>query len=219
VNTEPLRLRLLNDYEVVVAGLRAMLEPFDDRVRVVEEDIRSISGRRVDLTLYDTFGRTLDEQRNLGELVADPATGTVVVYAWNAREAATEGDGEASGVEYLDKSLPAAELVASLERIAGRGVAPGAAAPRERPAAVRLAEPQSSWPGREEGLSVREAEVVALITQGHTNPEIAASLYLSLNSLKSYIRSAYRKMGVERRSQAVRWGIEHGMLPPRKGEH
>jgi DNA-binding CsgD family transcriptional regulator len=109
--------------------------------------------------------------------------------------------------------------VASLERIAGRGVAPGAAAPRERPAAVRLAEPQSSWPGREEGLSVREAEVVALITQGHTNPEIAASLYLSLNSLKSYIRSAYRKMGVERRSQAVRWGIEHGMLPPRKGEH
>jgi DNA-binding NarL/FixJ family response regulator len=203
VNTEPLRLRLLNDYEVVVAGLRAMLEPFDDRVRVVEEDIRSISGRRVDLTLYDTFGRTLDEQRNLGELVADPATGTVVVYAWNAREAATEGDGEASGVEYLDKSLPAAELVASLERIAGRGVAPGAAAPRERPAAVRLAEPQ----------------VVALITQGHTNPEIAASLYLSLNSLKSYIRSAYRKMGVERRSQAVRWGIEHGMLPPRKGEH
>ncbi|EYT53645.1 LuxR family transcriptional regulator [Leucobacter sp. UCD-THU] len=217
MNTEPLRLRLLNDYEVVVAGLRAMLEPFDDRVRVVEEDIRSVSGRRVDLTLYDTFGRTLDEQRDLGELVADPATGTVVVYAWNAGEAAIEGEGATSGVEYLDKSLPAAELVASLERIAGRGAAPGAEAPRESPGG-RLAEPQSSWPGREEGLSVREAEVVALITQGHTNPEIAASLYLSLNSLKSYIRSAYRKMGVERRSQAVRWGIEHGMLPPRKGE-
>jgi DNA-binding CsgD family transcriptional regulator len=34
--------------------------------------------------------------------------------------------------------------------------------------------------------------------------------YISINTLKSYIRSAYRKMGVERRAQAVRWGIEHG---------
>ena len=69
------------------------------------------------------------------------------------------------------------------------------------------------WPGRRTGLSAREAEVIALITQGFTNDEIARNCYLSINSVKSYIRSAYRKMGVERRSQAVLWGVQHGMDP------
>jgi NarL family two-component system response regulator LiaR len=59
-------------------------------------------------------------------------------------------------------------------------------------------------------LSVREAEIVAGICRGLSNAEIAGELYLSINSVKTYIRSAYRKMGVTRRSQAVVWGIEHG---------
>ena len=69
------------------------------------------------------------------------------------------------------------------------------------------------WPGRPEGLSAREAEVVGLITQGFTNDQIARNCFLSINSVKSYIRSACRKLGVERRSQAVRWGVQHGMDP------
>ena len=69
------------------------------------------------------------------------------------------------------------------------------------------------WPGQSVGLSARESEVVALITQGYTNNDIASRSYLSINSVKSYIRSAYRKIGVERRSQAVRWGMENDMLP------
>lgn len=69
------------------------------------------------------------------------------------------------------------------------------------------------WPGREAKLSARESEVLSLITQGYTNNDIATRSYLSINSVKSYIRSAYRKIGVERRSQAVRWGMENGMLP------
>src|SRR5919107_390582 len=49
------------------------------------------------------------------------------------------------------------------------------------------------WPGRAEGLTAREAEVIALITQGLSNIEIAEKAILSINSIKSYIRSAYRK--------------------------
>jgi len=54
------------------------------------------------------------------------------------------------------------------------------------------------WPGRTAGLSPREAEVIALITQGLTNEEIAARAHLGLNTVKTYIRSAYRKIGVSR---------------------
>ncbi|MDO9498020.1 MAG: LuxR C-terminal-related transcriptional regulator, partial [Nocardioides sp.] len=58
-------------------------------------------------------------------------------------------------------------------------------------------------------------EVVALITQGLSNQEIADRCYLSINSVKTYVRTAYRKMQVTRRSQAVLWGIAHGLAPDR----
>jgi DNA-binding NarL/FixJ family response regulator len=61
-------------------------------------------------------------------------------------------------------------------------------------------------------LSRRESEVLAGICRGLTNAEVAQELYLSVNSVKTYIRSGYRKIGVDRRSQAVRWGIENGYL-------
>jgi hypothetical protein len=55
--------------------------------------------------------------------------------------------------------------------------------------------------------------VVALITRGLSNQEIAERAHISPNTIKSYIRSAYRKMGVERRTQAMLWGVTHGFVP------
>ena len=69
------------------------------------------------------------------------------------------------------------------------------------------------WPGREAGLSPREAEVIALITQGRSNADIASLMYLSINTVKTYIRSAYRKIGVTGRSHALLWGLDHGFQP------
>ena len=67
------------------------------------------------------------------------------------------------------------------------------------------------WPGREEGLTARESEVLCLITQGLTNAQIVERTHLSINSIKSYIRSCYRKINVDSRSRAVLWGVDHGM--------
>ena len=71
------------------------------------------------------------------------------------------------------------------------------------------------WPAKEAGLSHREAEVVSLIVQGLSNDQIAEQCYLSLNTVKTYVRSAYRKMDVTTRAQAVAWGIENGLKPDR----
>jgi DNA-binding NarL/FixJ family response regulator len=54
-------------------------------------------------------------------------------------------------------------------------------------------------------LTTRELQVLAMIARGHTNQQIADSLYLSINSVKTYIRSAYRKIGVTSRAQAAIW--------------
>jgi hypothetical protein len=52
---------------------------------------------------------------------------------------------------------------------------------------------------------------MAALKRVYDDPEaVADRAFLSINSIKTYIRSAYRKIGVERRAQAVRWGMNHG---------
>ena len=56
--------------------------------------------------------------------------------------------------------------------------------------------------------------MIALITQGHSNTEIAELMYLSGSSIKMYVRSSYRKMQVSSRTQAVLWGLRNGFEAP-----
>ena len=203
----PVRLAIVNDYELVVVGVAALLEPFADRIHVVELDSGlPVVSDDVDVILYDTFGQVQGSAVDVESLVhGGPAK--VVIYSWNLHGELVE-DSLAVGVSgYLSKGMDAEELVRAIEQIhAGQTVVPrsgGTVNPR----------PDSDWPGKAQGLTVRESEIVALITQGLSNQDIAERSYLSINSVKTYIRSAYRKMGVERRAQAVLWGIKHGFEP------
>ena len=116
--------------------------------------------------------------------------------------------GGASG--YLSKVLSGPEIVQALERI------------MDGESVILTGDHETSvddagnWPGRAVGLSPREAEVIALITQGLSNQQIADRAYLSINSVKTYIRSAYRKIGVANRTQAVLWGVQNDFRPDTK---
>jgi DNA-binding NarL/FixJ family response regulator len=107
----------------------------------------------------------------------------------------------------LSKALPARELVAALEAIHG-----GDMVISDPPFRARSS-PGLNWPGRSEGLTDRESEILALITQGKSNAEVATLTYLSPNTVKSYIRTIYRKIEVASRTQAVLWGVRHGFTP------
>lgn len=61
------------------------------------------------------------------------------------------------------------------------------------------------------GLSEQEFRVIEHIGAGLSNQEICTLLFISINTLKSTIRGAYRKLGVEDRSSAVRWAHDHGL--------
>ncbi len=63
------------------------------------------------------------------------------------------------------------------------------------------------------GLTPRELEVLGLIGAGLTNQEIADQLFLSLNTVKTYVRGAYQKVAIDRRSQAVVWVMRQGLAP------
>jgi two-component system, NarL family, response regulator LiaR len=184
----------------------ALLAPYRDRIEVVELDSNLPVLRDVDVILYDTFGQVQGKSVDVETLV-DGGNAKVVIYSWNLHHLLVQDSLEAGVAGYLSKGLEADELVAAIEKVhAGQTIVPttgGTVNPK----------PESEWPGKDHGLTAREAEIIALITQGLSNQEIAQRSYLSINSVKTYIRTAYRKIGVERRAQAVLWGIKHGFEP------
>ena len=209
-----IRVALVNDYDVVVFGLARILERYPDQLTIVEVDTNKPVSDRADVVLYDAFAQPESDRFEIGELVANPQVGNVVVYTWNLVAKLVEEARRQGARGYLSKALPARELVTALAAVhSGEEVING---PHPRGSAVN----GSDWPGRAEGLTDREAEVLALITQGMSNAEVAALTYLSPNTVKSYIRSAYRKIGATSRTQAVLWGVEHGFQPDhRRIEH
>lgn len=202
-------MALVDDYEVIVIGLAQMFAPYADRVEVAELDADEPVSTPVDVALFDTFAQGEADDRNFPVLVDNPLIRCPVVYTWAFDEALIELALARGARGYLSKTLTAAELVDAIERV-DRGEVVVSEAPGRRTTSG------GDWPGRHEGLTQRESEIIALITQGKSNLEIAALTYLSINSIKSHIRKAYRKIGVSSRSQAVLWGIEHGFKPPRR---
>jgi DNA-binding CsgD family transcriptional regulator len=61
-------------------------------------------------------------------------------------------------------------------------------------------------------LSKREHEILKLIISGCTNSEIAATLYLSRNTVKTHIRGIFNKLGVSHRSQAAVVALQKGIV-------
>lgn len=203
----PITVALVDDYDVVLLGVASMLSGYNDRVRVVEIDANEPVEEPVDIALYDSFAQPESDHAEIAVLVNNPRAKRVVVYTWNFHPDLVSSARRQGANGYLSKALPARELVAALESVhAGEHVI---SAP---PARTRQA-PSLDWPGRREGLSDREAEILALITQGKSNADVARLTYLSANTIKSYIRSLYQKIHVESRTQAVLWGVNHGFTP------
>lgn len=203
----PITVALVDDYDVVVKGVANMLEPYRDRVVIAELDSTMPVKDAVDIVLYDSFAQPESDHEEIGVLVANPRARRVVVYTWNFHPDLVESARQHGAHGYLSKTLPARELVAALEAVHAGEVVISEVEGRARSA------PGLDWPGRGEGLSDREAEILALITQGMSNADVARLTYLSPNTVKSYIRTIYRKLGVASRTQAVLWGVHHGFAP------
>jgi len=204
---DPITVALVDDYDVVLMGLAHMFDAYRDRVVVAEIDANAPLSDPIDIVMYDSFAQPESDHHEIRQLVANPRARHTVVYTWNfhpdlvaqAREQGVRG--------YLSKTLPARELVAALEAVhAGEEVVSDP--PGRAKSSIGL-----DWPGRREGITDRESEILALITQGKNNAEIAALTYLSPNTIKSYNRAIYRKIDASSRTQAVLWGVKNGFTP------
>ena len=185
------RVGVINDYEIIVRGVAAMLSPFDDRVEVVEVDAGGTPSVPMDIALFDTFAGRRHTLARARQMVADRDARHVVLYTWDAAPAFVAAAREIGVSGVVLKTRSADALVEALERVAvgervgldddgGRGL-----------------------PTRAVELSDRESEVLALIAQGLTNAEIARELYLSVETVKTYVKRLYAKLEVHNRAQAA----------------
>ena len=193
-----LRLALAPDAPLVTAGVLALMgvAPEIDVVRLPGTDA---DPGRVEMLLYDP------QRHRAADFVRVHRTSPgvlVVAYSWSTRPDIVDEARREGACGYLSKELDEDELVSAIRALR--------AGHRGR-FLVQPFQPAPAQQGRPLGLTDREQDVLELVTRGLSNDEIARRLFLSVNSVKSYIRTAYRKIGATRRSQAVLWGVQHGM--------
>ena len=180
-----LRVAVLSPHALIRAGVAAVLARAPERVDVVEARADH------DVTVYDLAGLP---RRHGGDLTDRIASGPALLGLSREGEDDLAAGARALGVRHLVRDrAPAAELLAAV-----------------REAARWTAEPGEVIDWR---LSGRELEVLRLIGAGLSNRQIAQQEYLSINTVKTYVRGAYRKIGATKRPDAVLWTQRHGLGP------
>lgn len=199
------RVAVANDYEIVVVGVAAMLSRYDDLevvdMFIVGEESPSVP---IDVVLYDTFGREAVDQVQLKELVSTPLVHHVVVFTLSWADPMVQAALQQGVRGVLSKALDGDELAERLREIA-RGTSIVSPPPHGRIASGT----GRDWPGRSFGLSERESECLVLLAAGLRNSEIAKSLYVSEDTVKTHLKRGYRKLGVGNRAQATSVVLRH----------
>ena len=206
----PITAAIVSVHDIVHTGLVGMFDTRPGAVEVVALDPAAPDDQQPDVILYDVFGLHDGDGEDLDRFVKDYHSAVVAMARdlrpdLAARALAKGVDACVSLAGDIDEIL---EVIRSA--LAGEGQ-PDAAA--SGPDQAGHSAPYAVL-GEEVGLTPRETEILRLLTLGLSNQEIADECFLSINSVKSYIRSAYRRIAVTNRSQAVVWCLQHGFEPP-----
>jgi two-component system response regulator DesR len=197
---------LIAEDQAMIRGALATLLGLEDDIEVVAEVDRGdrvvaeANRTRPDVALLDIEMPGLDGITAAGELARElPETRSVILTTFGRpgymRRALANG---ASG--FLLKDAPASELAAAIRAVAG-----GRRAIDPTLAATAITEGESP-------LTPREQEVLAAAATHDTASDIAAKLHLSEGTVRNYLSSAIRKLGVRNRREAVEHANEKGWL-------
>jgi two-component system response regulator NreC len=207
----PISLVLADDHQVVRSGLRVLLDS-DSRFDVVGESgdvagtvqtVRALRPRVLVLDLNMGGESSLDAIPRLRE---DAPETQIVVLTMQENPAFAQAALRAGAVGYVLKDAADSELMnAVLLAAEGRTYL-------NPELGARLAAQPPESDGRPDNLSPREVEVLTLIALGHTNGEIASSLFLSVRTVESHRAHIQQKVGLTTRAELVGYARERGLL-------
>jgi DNA-binding NarL/FixJ family response regulator len=205
----PVRVVLVNDEQIIIDGLRTMLARHGDQVKVVgrvlaSEDLAStIPDLGADIILVDLHIDGASGLELAARLLADRPPFRVVIFTDDSEERRLYEALRLGVAGYLLKSLNGVQLADHLVRVAeGQVVVDPTMATRIALRGAQFGGPEM-WPGSQLSLSQRESQVMALLVEGLSNRLIAAQLVVGEETVKTHLRSIYRKLGVNDRSHAV----------------
>ncbi len=190
-----IRVTIVNDYEIIVEGLRRMLEPYADRLHVVETEAGGLPDVPSDVALFDTFAGRRHSLDRVREIAEQSLVSKVVLYTWDAPAAFLDDVANAGIDAVISKTETGLDLVRAIER-------------------VHAGEKFGFAETRSGALSPREREVLALIAQGASNSEIARELYVSIDTVKTHVRNLFRKVDVSNRTQAALVATQYSVAAP-----
>jgi DNA-binding NarL/FixJ family response regulator len=193
-------VEIVSAHDVVSAGLRAIIQA--EVGSHVFTTVGPVDGEP-DLIFYDVIGLHEGDGSDLDHWVKETAS-TVIAVTRDLRPDLTALALDRGAEAAISIGVTAEDLIEAVQAAISGSL--------EDAAAVTGATDVSDdrRPGADAGLSERETDIIRLVTLGKTNQEICEALFLSINSVKTYIRSAYRKIGATNRVQAVAWAVQHG---------
>ena len=209
----PIRIVVADDHPIVRAGIVGLLETAPGIEVVGEaadgaEAVALAASEHPDLVLMDLRMPGVDGASATASIVAAGGGTRVLVLTTYETDDHILAAIEAGASGYLLKAAPQAEILAGIRAVAaGETVlAPSIAAKlvsRVRADAASVAPPT---------LSPREREVLVLVAEGRSNPEIAKALYIGEATVKTHLLHVFEKLGVNDRTRAVTRAMELGLI-------
>ena len=230
----PIRVLIADDQRVVREGLSMLVGLIDD-VEVVgaacdgAEAVRLAEAHRPDVILMDLRMPDLDGIAATGLLRERLPAARVLVLTTYADQDAIVPALRAGAKGYLTKDASAEQIEAAIRAVHAGQTHLDPAVQERLVAAVIKSPDQADHAGTgtgtststgtgsrppPDGLTTREAQVLALLASGLSNAEIAQRLYLSHATVKTHINRIFAKTGVRDRAQAVRYAYQHGLTAP-----
>ena len=211
----PTRVILAEDHEIVRRGFRSLLGAERDIEIVAEtgdgaEAVVLVDRWRPDVLVVDLSLPSLDGlevmRRARG---ASPETGIVVLSMYDHEAYVTQAV-RAGASAYVLKASGLEDIVAAVRSVAdgGRFFSHGLADPADASGG------RASATDRYDTLSSREREVLHLVAEGMTAPQIADRLFLSPRTIETHRGNGLAKLGLSSQAELIRYVIQRGLVPP-----
>jgi NarL family two-component system response regulator LiaR len=209
--SETIRVMIVDDHQVVRSGLSAFLSAYDNLELVAQAD----SGEKAlalchqhnpDVVLMDLVMPKMNGAEATEALLNVCPDVKIIALTSFKEEDLVEGAMKAGAIGYLLKDVDADDLAEAIRQAyAGRPTL----APEAAQVLIQASRKQYK-PGID--LTERENEVLGLLVEGLTNPEIAKRLYVSKSTVKFHVSSILNKLQVSSRTEAVAKALQEGLI-------
>jgi DNA-binding NarL/FixJ family response regulator len=212
-----IRVVLADDHAIVRAGLKAVLGGARD-VSVVGEasngrDAIALAERfHADVVVMDLSMGEMDGIQATKALAAKGPTPRVLILTMHAEEEYLVPLLEAGAAGYLVKSAADRELVDAVRAVARGDLYVRPAAARVLAKGIKKRDEHSDERARFEKLTERERDVLRLIAEGYTAPEIGEKLNISPKTVDTYKQRINEKLGLAHRADYVKFALKLGLL-------